>query len=226
MICCLDPLSTFWAVCLSFLLSPPFAQWWSRQEWHLSVRKEAEQWSVLPQQSASGYKWLCQAAFCSCTLVFSSVLLAALSTMLFFLALEPGLDQRERQIKTEYSQGSSQNRGRLTVLSYSLKTRKLADTLRSSPAFYKIINNKENKESMFSLIIYFIPSSVYMSIPVSQFIPLSPFPCRYPYICSMSGSYVVFMFLEILIIIVFSCQLFGTMFISPHQTLILWGQGP
>ena len=178
MICCLDPLSTFWAVCLSFLLSPPFAQWWSRQEWHLSVRKEAEQWSVLPQQSASGYKWLCQAAFCSCTLVFSSVLLAALSTMLFFLALEPGLDQRERQIKTEYSQGSSQNRGRLTVLSYSLKTRKLADTLRSSPAFYKIINNKENKESMFSLIIYFIPSinSIYMSVPISQFLPCPPFP--------------------------------------------------
>ena len=73
----------------------------------------------------------------------------------------------------------------------------------------------------FSLIIYFIPSSIYMSIPVSQFIPLSPFPCRHPYICSMSGSYVVFMFLEIFIIIFFSCQLFGTMFISPHQTLIL-----
>ena len=80
---------------------------------------------------------------------------------------------------------------------------------------------------MFSLIIYFIPSSIYMSIPVSQFIPLLPLPPRYPYICSMSGSYVVFIFLETFIIIFFSCQLFGTMFISlPHQTLILWGQGP
>lgn len=60
--------------------------------------------STLPQQSASGYKWLCQAAFCSCSLVFSSVLLAAeaaLPTMLFFLALEPGLGQRERQIEKD-----------------------------------------------------------------------------------------------------------------------------
>lgn len=46
------------------------------------------------QQSASGYKWLCQAAFWSYSLVFSTVLLAAEAvhpTTLFFLALEPEL---------------------------------------------------------------------------------------------------------------------------------------
>lgn len=31
----------------------------------------------LPQQSAAGYKWLCQTAFCNGSLVFSSELLAA-----------------------------------------------------------------------------------------------------------------------------------------------------
>ena len=40
--------------------------------------------------------------------------------------------------------------------------------------------------SMFSLVIYFIHISVYMSIPISQFIPLSPLFLPWcPYVCSL-----------------------------------------
>ena len=54
---------------------------------------------------------------------------------------------RERgRIKTEYSQGSSQNCGRLTVLSTLWRQEnQLSVTLRSSLTLYKIISNKEYK---------------------------------------------------------------------------------
>lgn len=78
-VCCSYLLPTFLALSLSVPVISPFAGWWCRQEWHLSVRKETEHWSTLAQQSASGYKWLCQAAFWSCSLVFSTVLLAAVT---------------------------------------------------------------------------------------------------------------------------------------------------
>lgn len=53
-------------------------------------KKETEQRSALAQQSASGYRWLGQAAFWSCSLVFSAVLLAAVAvhpTLLFFVCV-------------------------------------------------------------------------------------------------------------------------------------------
>ena len=43
--------------------------------------------------------------------------------------------------------------------------------------------------SQFSLVICFIHSSVYTSIPVSQVIPLSPYLLCYPYICSLCLSH-------------------------------------
>ena len=39
--------------------------------------------------------------------------------------------------------------------------------------------------SRFLLVIHFIHISVYMSIPISQFIPPLPFPPWYPYVCSL-----------------------------------------
>ena len=39
--------------------------------------------------------------------------------------------------------------------------------------------------SRFSLVIYFIHSSAYMSIPISQFITPPSFPPRCPYVCSL-----------------------------------------
>ena len=47
-VCLLDLLPTFSALSLSVSVIAPFADWWCRQEWHLSVRKETEQWSALP----------------------------------------------------------------------------------------------------------------------------------------------------------------------------------
>ena len=40
--------------------------------------------------------------------------------------------------------------------------------------------------SRFLLVIYFIHISVYMSIPISQFIPPPPSPCHFPPLVSMS----------------------------------------
>lgn len=81
-VCALDLLLTFSAWSLSVSLPSPCAGCWCRQEWRFPVRKEREWSSALPQQSASGYKWPCRAAFCSCSVVFSSLPLAAEAALL------------------------------------------------------------------------------------------------------------------------------------------------
>lgn len=88
-------LSSVSVICV---MSPICTVWWCRQEWHLSVGKENSD-AYHPQQSA----WL-QVAVSACLLWphFGFLICVTGSTFhdaVSSLALEPGLDQRERQNK-------------------------------------------------------------------------------------------------------------------------------
>lgn len=74
-VCHSDLLPTFLALSLSVSVIFPFAGWWCRQEWHLSVRKETEQWSALAhwlQVAVSGCLLELQFGFLSCAIRSSS----------------------------------------------------------------------------------------------------------------------------------------------------------
>lgn len=92
-VCCLDLLAMLLVPSLLVSVISPFVCWWCRQQWHLSVRKETEQWHAYPSNlllvtSGCVRRPSVMAVWFSHLSYWQQKLCTP--TTLFFLASEPG----------------------------------------------------------------------------------------------------------------------------------------